>query len=369
MGQRMPSRRGLRRWRSTARRMCPMAALGQAVEAKAEQECKEIGDRAAVSRASSAPDGVFWMPFSLFESCFSDLYVCLPKPGDLVFTEPHVVPQTPRYIPTDKELQRMVIRVTSYTTISVFCTQRSARVKDTVYADMMVCVCPIADPSKKGGGLFSTIDYSKIEGTPQLSDSGIHQTVLSEFKLKAGLYVVFPISVQCKQKVGTSSSSAIHMSVYTPRRELVVPVPSSSASLLRLIPAHVLCYAVRHHPKALVQPLKDVVLYTLISSNLCIAVAVYEKGMFGGSGTAKITTDYKGSKGMLFIPKGKRSCSDVPAGACAVVSMAVVAAHTGKYQCSLDRDIAVSYTHLRAHETPEHLVCRLLLEKKKKNSV
>src|SRR5678815_6106134 len=29
----------------------------------------------------------------------------------------------------------------------------------------------------------------------------------------------------------------------------------------------------------------------------------------------------------------------------------------------------VSYTHLRAHETPEHLVCRLLLEKKKKKSL
>src|SRR5678815_4823294 len=28
--------------------------------------------------------------------------------------------------------------------------------------------------------------------------------------------------------------------------------------------------------------------------------------------------------------------------------------------------MTVSYTHLRAHETPEHLVCRLLLEKKKK---
>src|SRR5678815_4424020 len=27
-------------------------------------------------------------------------------------------------------------------------------------------------------------------------------------------------------------------------------------------------------------------------------------------------------------------------------------------------DTSVSYTHLRAHETPEHLVCRLLLEKK-----
>ena len=30
-------------------------------------------------------------------------------------------------------------------------------------------------------------------------------------------------------------------------------------------------------------------------------------------------------------------------------------------------DSAVSYTHLRAHETPEHLVCRLLLEKKNTN--
>eukprot|EP00658_Telonema_sp_P-2_P077581 TRINITY_DN7048_c0_g1_i1.p1 TRINITY_DN7048_c0_g1~~TRINITY_DN7048_c0_g1_i1.p1 ORF type:complete len:100 (+),score=2.40 TRINITY_DN7048_c0_g1_i1:206-505(+) len=29
----------------------------------------------------------------------------------------------------------------------------------------------------------------------------------------------------------------------------------------------------------------------------------------------------------------------------------------------------VSYTHLRAHETPEHLVCRLLLEKKKTKTV
>src|SRR5678816_2774122 len=32
--------------------------------------------------------------------------------------------------------------------------------------------------------------------------------------------------------------------------------------------------------------------------------------------------------------------------------------------CKNAKDIrTVSYTHLRAHETPEHLVCRLLLEK------
>eukprot|EP01017_Pseudomicrothorax_dubius_P047349 TRINITY_DN8498_c0_g1_i1.p1 TRINITY_DN8498_c0_g1~~TRINITY_DN8498_c0_g1_i1.p1 ORF type:complete len:138 (-),score=29.90 TRINITY_DN8498_c0_g1_i1:3-416(-) len=39
-----------------------------------------------------------------------------------------------------------------------------------------------------------------------------------------------------------------------------------------------------------------------------------------------------------------------------------------KNQRQQDQDTIrpVSYTHLRAHETPEHLVCRLLLEKKKK---
>ena len=34
-----------------------------------------------------------------------------------------------------------------------------------------------------------------------------------------------------------------------------------------------------------------------------------------------------------------------------------------------DRCIAVSYTHLRAHETGRNLVCRLLLEKKKKKKI
>src|SRR5450756_3028761 len=35
----------------------------------------------------------------------------------------------------------------------------------------------------------------------------------------------------------------------------------------------------------------------------------------------------------------------------------------------VDVVVAVSYTHLRAHETRHDLVCRLLLEKKKKESI
>mgnify|MGYP007068914243 CR=1 FL=1 len=37
-------------------------------------------------------------------------------------------------------------------------------------------------------------------------------------------------------------------------------------------------------------------------------------------------------------------------------------------QEAIDTALPVSYTHLRAHETPEHLVCRLLLEKKNHTS-
>ena len=37
----------------------------------------------------------------------------------------------------------------------------------------------------------------------------------------------------------------------------------------------------------------------------------------------------------------------------------------GTHLFVLAKEDPVSYTHLRAHETPEHLVCRLLLEKKK----
>eukprot|EP00658_Telonema_sp_P-2_P059807 TRINITY_DN48914_c0_g1_i1.p1 TRINITY_DN48914_c0_g1~~TRINITY_DN48914_c0_g1_i1.p1 ORF type:complete len:176 (-),score=28.74 TRINITY_DN48914_c0_g1_i1:48-575(-) len=41
-----------------------------------------------------------------------------------------------------------------------------------------------------------------------------------------------------------------------------------------------------------------------------------------------------------------------------------------KLRCEeLGAHTPVSYTHLRAHETPEHLVCRLLLEKKKTQNI
>src|SRR5678815_3232188 len=54
-------------------------------------------------------------------------------------------------------------------------------------------------------------------------------------------------------------------------------------------------------------------------------------------------------------------------GSAAMPEWIQLAAFVGR-PCQLNRaqQHAVSYTHLRAHETPEHLVCRLLLEKKKK---
>ena len=59
----------------------------------------------------------------------------------------------------------------------------------------------------------------------------------------------------------------------------------------------------------------------------------------------------------------------IDAGGCLIVTADHGNCETMINRATKEIDIApVSYTHLRAHETPEHLVCRLLLEKKKKHS-
>src|SRR5659263_745054 len=50
-----------------------------------------------------------------------------------------------------------------------------------------------------------------------------------------------------------------------------------------------------------------------------------------------------------------------------VGNLTIAMAKTAQFQClSHPSHRSVSYTHLRAHETRHDLVCRLLLEKKKK---
>ena len=51
--------------------------------------------------------------------------------------------------------------------------------------------------------------------------------------------------------------------------------------------------------------------------------------------------------------------------ACIEAIIDYIRSHGGAGIAVAEGSGAVSYTHLRAHETPEHLVCRLLLEKKK----
>ena len=344
--------------RAVTAALSPAAAIGQMVEDRVQKEVRAVGERAVVSRAPSAPDGVFWIPFGLFVAHFSDLYICRPSPGSVIFTEPHVVPRVPRQMPTNDELKRMVISVQSQTKVTVFCSQRSARVKGTVYADMMVCVCPIADPNKKpksSGGLFSKAptDFTEITGTPFLGASRIQQTVVEEFDLKAGHYVVFPVSLQCMQKVGNATSSSIHLSVYAPSKTIVAHVPESGAPFLHLVPAHVICRGVKENPAVLAQALKDVTLYTLWRANACLTIAVFEKSLFGGDkGTAKVTVDFKDTTGMVFLPRGRKSCCDVPYGAVAVVSFACVEAHTGKYTLKVDRDVEVAFSDVATKVLP-----------------
>src|SRR5665647_3858323 len=67
-------------------------------------------------------------------------------------------------------------------------------------------------------------------------------------------------------------------------------------------------------------------------------------------GLVKFLSDTDGAAARLRIPVRPESAAAGPA------------APAG----SLGKALPVSYTHLRAHETDSYLVCRLLLEKKKK---
>eukprot|EP00658_Telonema_sp_P-2_P077943 TRINITY_DN7181_c0_g1_i1.p1 TRINITY_DN7181_c0_g1~~TRINITY_DN7181_c0_g1_i1.p1 ORF type:complete len:281 (-),score=87.46 TRINITY_DN7181_c0_g1_i1:25-867(-) len=72
-------------------------------------------------------------------------------------------------------------------------------------------------------------------------------------------------------------------------------------------------------------------------------------------------------EGSTNAPAGRpsaRGASNPPRGGGAIAPSKGIAG--GKKATRQVRAVPVSYTHLRAHETPEHLVCRLLLEKKKK---
>src|SRR5450756_2719867 len=79
--------------------------------------------------------------------------------------------------------------------------------------------------------------------------------------------------------------------------------------------------------------------------------------------TSRDTMTNKGRSGSAASPV---SCNRLS------LSCTIPASDEGLYICgsapSAEGSQSVSYTHLRAHETRHDLVCRLLLEKKKKNT-
>ena len=71
------------------------------------------------------------------------------------------------------------------------------------------------------------------------------------------------------------------------------------------------------------------------------------------------------SVGIMWPGTFSMAAASVKRGGTALFALLALAGDVG---CSSGPTYAVSYTHLRAHETDSYLVCRLLLEKKKKNA-
>ena len=106
----------------------------------------------------------------------------------------------------------------------------------------------------------------------------------------------------------------------------------------------------------------------LIISALCSNIGVYAQDIPNGGFELWDSTFF--DIGYYLPPVGwfwgHQGPSCVPFNALAVPDSS---AYSGYFSVKLENFVcAVSYTHLRAHETVLDLVCRLLLEKKKKQS-
>ena len=98
------------------------------------------------------------------------------------------------------------------------------------------------------------------------------------------------------------------------------------------------------------------VVYDLLTDELAFKGLIFTDAlaMRGVSGNGNVSLQaLQAGNDMVLAPRNLKA--EVPA----------VLAAVEKGELSRE-DIAVSYTHLRAHETGRNLVCRLLLEKKKK---
>src|SRR5674536_111515 len=86
------------------------------------------------------------------------------------------------------------------------------------------------------------------------------------------------------------------------------------------------------------------------------AMKLYSKRPISSQSTAPTTAAIRASFASVYRPvmSAIPPCV-VPGGPAAAPAMPLARGHSPPF-------CPVSYTHLRAHETPEHLVCRLLLE-------
>src|SRR5674536_222577 len=101
------------------------------------------------------------------------------------------------------------------------------------------------------------------------------------------------------------------------------------------------------------------------------------EALFGADGHERLALGVDLDVEAALVPVGERQTQlgdaarrrvPVVAGFCAAcVSLSTIGCAVGRSGLPMPRSMMssppVSYTHLRAHETPEHLVCRLLLEK------
>src|SRR5665647_3671928 len=104
-------------------------------------------------------------------------------------------------------------------------------------------------------------------------------------------------------------------------------------------------------------------------TNIPVQKEVFTERLLSPDMVEKLLTEFAKIDGITrLILHGPRIASTVPTGpAKGTPNVHAARKHIQVGQQDVELGVqAVSYTHLRAHETDSYLVCRLLLEKKKK---
>ena len=282
-----------------------------------------------------ATTGVFWMNFSEFARCFSQVTVCRTRPVAFQLAVQHLRTHTPFFIPPTSQLRQLGFRVTQRSEVHAMLVQTDLRHSSSAaYFDTMA--------------MLVRLNRSQAVLVPQYascSSSECARVVTLESMLEPGTYLLMPFSLQCFADFAVcllSESSSIH------------PMdPSETRELADCLPLNRLLYcAARAHPRTEV---KDY-------GGFCVVLARFGTldVLFGVNETANsvvsTTSDFSGTCGMYLLDPSPTVACELPPRTAKALQVGSVRCHNGNHSYAFAHRM-----QMMIQQQPTGFIAQLLL--------